>query len=284
MAGGSKASRKGGGKGGGSSRSRDPRMFGQGHTSEGCTAKSGKKKSATSSSRVGGGGGGGLRAFSSSANRAVGGSFDLTASDDDDVSFHGGASAGGNHYPATYAYAAPEPDDDGLGKLAQSTLKQAMVGRLTRNANSKDLSFHPKELELMLEAMIKHRDELLTYALLAEDASASDDGGTLPMLLSDALPESLSKKMKGKAKMADILAETYFVYERMARSGITLPSHHSPLGKALQKFSATMVRVRNFCAHELAVEQTKKKALKSEPISGKNNVYIVIFVSSNALC
>jgi len=274
MAGGSKASRKGGGKGGGSSRSRDPRRYGQGHTSEGSTAK--KKSSTSSSSRVGGGGGG-LKGFSSSANRLYGGSFDLTASDDDDVSFLGGASAGGTlNKSSGIMYHVPV--DDGMSSLAhaaQLSLKQAMVGRLTRNSNAKDLSFDPKELLKTLEELVQHRDTLLAYALLAEDESTTDDDGeTLPVLLSEALPENLSKKMKGKAKMADILVETYFVYVRIVRSGIDLPRDRSPFSKALQNFGAIMVRVHNFCAHELEVEQTRKKALKSEPITGKKpNVY-----------
>lgn len=137
------------------------------------------------------------------------------------------------------------------------------------------MSFDPRELLKTLEESVQHRGTLLTYTLLAEDASTTDDdGGTLPELLSEALPENLSKKMKGKAKMADILAETYFVYEKIVQSGIDLPRDRSPFSKALQNFGSIMVRVRNYCAHELAVEQTKKKAHKSEHITGKKpNLY-----------
>ena len=86
--------------------------------------------------------------------------------------------------------------------------------------------------------------------------------------LIDALPKTFTRKTK-KPELAAFLVDTFFVIETIVASKtIQFPATHSGLGKALSAFLADLVRVRNYCRHDLENEKHEQKALKSEPITG----------------
>ena len=74
-----------------------------------------------------------------------------------------------------------------------------------------------------------------------------------------------------------MLVDLFFALNLIVTSSfVEIPGRHSKVTKSLEKFTATLVRVRNFCQHELAEEQTKKRVLKSEKITGEFQLCIFI--------
>ena len=150
-------------------------------------------------------------------------------------------------------------------QLRQTILADAMANQLNKNASARILSFSPSYLEGLLQMLINVRGPLLTIALQADDGA-----GELHNALALALPNRLTKQVK-KVKMNKVkmLVRVFFVIDQIIRSGVELPGRHSAVSKALAEFCTPLVRVRNYCLHQLADESTQKRALKSEKVTGE---------------
>ena len=88
--------------------------------------------------------------------------------------------------------------------------------------------------------------------------------------LARVLPKSLTTRMKNKSRLAQIFVDTFFILDSMITSPrIKLPERNNGLTKAMEQFATPMVRVRNYCVHQLADEHAKTRAMKSQPITGE---------------
>ena len=144
-----------------------------------------------------------------------------------------------------------------------------MVEQRKRKANAQVMAFQPDHFKMHIENLNglpprhERRDQLVAMALQA------DQGGVLMGRLLAALPPKITRKTT-KSHLAGILVEVFFIVEDMIVSrGVVFPSTHSGLGKALNAFCSDLVRVRNYCKHDLENELVSQKALKSENITGE---------------
>ena len=56
-----------------------------------------------------------------------------------------------------------------------------------------------------------------------------------------------------KTVLSSVLAEVLFVlFDAVASTEIIFPSHHSGLGKGLDKFMSDLIRVYNYCSYKLS--------------------------------
>ena len=177
-----------------------------------------------------------------------------------------------------------EGDENPDVAIGRALLESKMVEQLKRKANAQMLGFTPDHYKELVENLngfppaYSRRDQLIAMALQV------DPGGGLMEQLNRALPKKLTKKVK-KSNLADILVSTFFIVEEMTASKrVEFPSTHTGLGKALRSFSSDLVRVRNFCRHELQNEFVKQRALKTESITGEMTVWVyfrIAAISSN---
>jgi hypothetical protein len=152
--------------------------------------------------------------------------------------------------------------------VRQALLKSRMVEQMKRKANSHILGFQPDHFKTLIDSLngippkCERRDQLAAMAMQA-------GGVDLMNKILGALPKTFTRKTK-KPELAAFLVDTFFVIETMVASKtMHFPSTHSGLGKALSAFIADLVRVRNYCRHDLENEKHNQKALKSEPITGE---------------
>lgn len=177
--------------------------------------------------------------------------------DDDDVG------AGANNLRNLILFRGRESNNDVA--LEQALLKSSMVAMLNKNASARTLSFTPDHLLQLIQDLIEHRTELLSLALQADGGC-----GLLRAPLETALPSNLTKRMKKKSCLSEILVDTFTALEPAIRSkNANIPGPHSCLTKPVNNACSILVRVRNICQHELADEQENKRALRSEPITGE---------------
>ena len=155
-------------------------------------------------------------------------------------------------------------------EVKKALLQSKMLEQLKKNSNAKVLGFTPQHLKFLIESLsgdppkYDRRSELVAMSLQA------DQSGQLMSRLTNALPTRVTKRTGGKAQLANILIETFFVVDEIISSpAARLPSRHSGLGRALDLFCTDLVRVRNFASHELQNETQTMRSLKSEPITGK---------------
>ena len=181
------------------------------------------------------------------------------SSDDDCVIVH-------NHLRDLIAY---EGDENPDVEVQKALLSSKMVEQLKRKANAQVLGFQPDHFKMHIENLNglpprhERRDQLVAMALQA------DQGGVLMGRLLAALPPKITRKTT-KSHLAGILVEVFFIVEDMIVSrGVVFSSTHSGLGKALNAFCSDLVRVRNYCKHDLENELVSQKALKSENITGE---------------
>lgn len=170
------------------------------------------------------------------------------------------------------AYSGDEEPED--LDIQMAVLKTAMVARLAKNCSSNDLTFTPEQLTGFIISLNSHRNDLLKMA------QEADVTGSIQQQLVNALPLSLSKKTRKKAQVSEILVELFFVVNEIMNSpSIEMPGRHSPFYKTLEAFITSLVRVRNYCNHELNNKEVKKRALKSMPITGELKSYLFDCVS-----
>jgi hypothetical protein len=170
------------------------------------------------------------------------------------------------------AYSGDEEPED--LDIQMAVLKTAMVARLAKNCSSNDLTFTPEQLTGFIISLNNHRNDLLKMA------QEADVTGSIQQQLVNALPLSLSKKTRKKAQVSEILVELFFVVNEIMNSpSIEMPGRHSPFYKTLEAFITSLVRVRNYCNHELNNKEVKKRALKSMPITGELKSYLFDCVS-----
>ena len=106
------------------------------------------------------------------------------------------------------------------------------------------------------------RDQILTMTLRA------DQSGGLMDRLACALPAKLSKRNTSKTALSSVLANVFFVLlDVVVSTKIVFPSHHSDLGKCLDKFMTGLVCVQNYCSHDLANDMETQRSLKLEPVT-----------------
>ena len=156
-------------------------------------------------------------------------------------------------------------ESSGDFELQQALLNSAMTAQLSKNASARELSFTPEHLLRLVEDLIILRNPLLTLALQADGGV-----GTLHSQLESALPNKLTKRMKKKSSLAAIMVDTFNTLDPVLRSPLATLQPRTSLKKAIDEFCIVLVRVRNYCHHELDNEQSKKRALKSEPITGES--------------
>ena len=181
--------------------------------------------------------------------------------DDEDVQY---ISPSGANLRSIMNYCGDEIEYD--VNLQQALLKSSMTTLLSKNASGREMSFTPDQLEKFYNDLNSHRGELRVLAV-----HAGGERGLLQAQLSTALPQKLTKQMKKKTFIAEMLVDVFFVLDKIVSLATAkIPGRHCGVTKALFSFCTSLVRVRNYCQHELANEQSKKKALKSLPITGKN--------------
>ena len=182
--------------------------------------------------------------------------------DDEDVQYISPSSGANLRSIMNYCGDEIEYDVD----LQQALLKSSMTTLLSKNASGREMSFTPDQLEKFYNDLNSHRGELRVLAV-----HAGGERGLLQAQLSTALPQKLTKQMKKKTFIAEMLVDVFFVLDKIVSLATAkIPGRHCGVTKALFSFCTSLVRVRNYCQHELANEQSKKKALKSLPITGKN--------------
>ena len=139
--------------------------------------------------------------------------------------------------------------------LQQALLKSSMTTLLSKNASGREMSFTPDQLEKFYNDLNSHRGELRVLAV-----HAGGERGLLQAQLSTALPQKLTKQMKKKTFIAEMLVDVFFVLDKIVSLATAkIPGRHCGVTKALFSFCTSLVRVRNYCQHELANEQSKKR-------------------------
>ena len=199
-------------------------------------------------------------------------SVPMEEEDGDDVGYISPNS--GDRLRRIMSYSGDEIEDDADLKLV--LLKSSMATLLGKNASVREMSFTPDQLEKYYNDLNSHRQELRALAV-----HAGGERGLLQAQLSAALPTKLSRKMKKKTFVAAMLVDVFFVLDEIISLASTeIPGRHCGVTKVLSSFCTSLVRVRNYCQHELANEQSKKKALKSLPITGKPMPLSLLFHSA----